>query len=105
MRSMYRAVMDSDVNPLKHLPPAQRFQIMVYLSIMWTTIFCAGSGAWLWYGELIVLHVLVAFGVLATGFTFRRASRVKTYRDHPADDGTTRYDDVWAASPGAPFVI
>lgn len=97
MESMYRAVMDSDVNPLNQLPPAQRFQVMVYLSLMWTTIFCAGAGAWLWYGELVVLHVLVAFGVLATGFTFRRAGRVRTYRDHPAADGTTRYDDVWGA--------
>ena len=65
MESMYRAVMDSDVNPLKKLPPAQRFQVMVYLSLMWTTIFCTGAGAWLWYGELIVLHVLVAWGELA----------------------------------------
>lgn len=96
MLSLYRSVMDSNVNPLKKLPPAQRFQAMVMLSIMWTTIFCAGAGAWLWYGELIVLHVLVAFGFLATGLTFHRArSSVATYRDHPLKDGTARYDDVW----------
>jgi len=97
MRSMYRAIMDSDNNPLKNLPPAQRFQVMVFLSIMWTTIFCAGAGAWLWYGELVFLHVLVAFGFLATGLTFHRASSVATYRDHPRKDGTARYDDVWGA--------
>lgn len=97
MRSLYRAVMDSDSNPLKDLLPAQRFQLMVFLSLMWTTIFCAGAGAWLWYGELIVLHVLVAFGFLATGLTFHRASLAASYRDHPLQDGTARYDDVWGA--------
>lgn len=29
------------------------------------------------------------------GLTFRQASRTGTYRDHPAGDGTARYDDVW----------
>lgn len=71
----YRAVMDPGVNPLRRLPPAQRFQVMVYLSIMWTLIFCVGTGAWLWYGELVLFHVLVAFGALITGTTFHRASR------------------------------
>ncbi len=74
MLSFYKSVMDSNINPLKNLPPIQRFQVMVYLSLMWTTIFCAGAGAWFWYGELIVLHVMVAAGFLVTAFTFRSAS-------------------------------
>lgn len=89
--------MDSDVNPLRNLPAAQRFQVMLFLSVMWTTIFSAGAGAWLWYGELMIAHVLVAFGVLVTGLTFRRAEASSTYRDFPAKDGTARYDDVWGA--------
>ena len=97
MGSLYRAVMDSEMNPLRNLLPQRRFQIMVFLSIMWTTIFCAGAGAWMWYGELMVLHVLVAFGFLVTGLTFHRAEQVATYRDHPRTDGTARYDDVWGA--------
>ncbi|MDX1484862.1 MAG: hypothetical protein R3229_10295 [Alphaproteobacteria bacterium] len=97
MVSSYRAVMDSNVNPLRNLAPAQRFQVMLFLSVMWTTIFCASAGAWFWYGELIVLHVLVAFGFLITGLTFQKASRVTTNRDFPADNGTARYDDVWGA--------
>lgn len=95
MFSPYRVVMDSRFNPLRNLHPAQRFQLMIALSIMWTTIFSAGAGAWLWYGELIVLHVLMVFGVFATGFTFHRANRITTYRDQPRADGTARYDDVW----------
>ena len=103
MMDWYRSVMDSDVNPLQTLPPVQRFQIMVVLSLMWTAIFCAGAGVWFWYGELVALHVLVALGILITSLTFRAASKVKpdaapqTYRDYPAKDGTTRYDDVWGA--------
>ena len=71
----YRAIMDPSVNPLRSLPASQRFQTMVILSMMWTAIFCVGTGAWLWYGELVVFHVLVALGVLVTGTTFRRASK------------------------------
>ena len=92
MLGIYRSVMDSKINPLRNLPPAQRFQAMVLLSIMWTTIFCAGAGAWLWYGEIVVLHLLVAAGFVVTGVTFRRASRMAGHRDHPAKDGTALYD-------------
>ena len=67
MFEIYRAVMDSDRNPLNNLPRAQRFQIMVVLSSMWTTIFCTAAGAWFWYGELLFAHVLVALGVALTG--------------------------------------
>ena len=97
MLSLYRAIMDPSVNPLRALPPAQRFQVMMALSIMWTTIFCAGAGAWLWYGELVVLHLAVALGFMITGVTFQRATtrEAATYRDHPLANGTTRYDDVW----------
>lgn len=95
MISIYSEVMDSSVNSLKRLPAAQRFQIMVYLSIMWTTIFCVGTGAWLWYGQLIVAHIGIALGVAVTSWTFFAARRPKTYRDYPENDGTARYDDVW----------
>ena len=93
----FSLVMDDRRNPLRHLRPAQRFQAMLLLSLMWTTIFCAGAGAWFWYGELIVLHILICLGVLITSLTFHSASGVRSYRDHPADDGTPRYDDVWGA--------
>ncbi len=97
MRSIYRAIMDPKFNPLRSLPAAQKFQIMAILGTMWTIIFCTGLGAWLWFGELIVLHLLVAGGFMVTGVTFHRATVKRTYRDHPASDGTARYDDVWGA--------
>jgi hypothetical protein len=83
MLSLYRAVMNSNVNPLRALPPAQRYQAMTFLGIMWTTIFCSAAGAWLWYGELVTLHLLVAAGFLVTGLTFAKAAPTETYRDRP----------------------
>lgn len=98
MISSYRSIMDSDVNPLRNLPAAQRFQSMLFLSIMWTNIFCVSAGAWLWYGEIVVFHVLAVGGIFFTDLVFRRASEVsvyRTYRHYPLKDGTARYDDVW----------
>ena len=45
METWYQVVMNSDENPLHVLAPAQRFQIMVFLSLMWTTIFCSAVTA------------------------------------------------------------
>ena len=98
MISVYRAVMDSGVNPLRTVPAAQRFQFMLFLNVMWASIFCFGPGAWLWYGELIVLPVPVAAGVIITGLVFRQASMTwacRTCRNSPLKDGTARHDDVW----------
>lgn len=96
--SAFRSVMDPRVSPLRHLPIGQRFQVMCVLGTMWTTIFCLGTSAWLYYGELVVFHILLAFGAFATGATFRSASQqARTYRDFPLPDSTARYDDVWGA--------
>ena len=73
MASFYSEFMDADVNSLRRLPVAQRFQIMVYLSMMWTVIFCVGTGAWLWYGHLLVAHVAVALGAAVTSWVFFNA--------------------------------
>ena len=80
MLSLHRAVMDSNVNPLRALRPAQRFQAMAVLGTMWATIFCGAAGAWLWYGELVTLHLFVAAGFLVTGLTFANAAPTETYR-------------------------
>ena len=69
--------MDSNKNPLRYLPPAQRLQVMIILSVMWSTIFCLSTSAWFWYGELVVGHVLVVIGIAITALTFRSASKKK----------------------------
>ena len=75
MLDWYRFVMDPEKNPLRNLGPVQRFQIMTILSLAWTAIFCAAASAWLWYGEIVVVHLLLALGVLLTGYTFRAAAK------------------------------
>ncbi len=97
MLSLYTSIMDSRVNPLRHLPPSQAFQLMVVLSMMWTAIFCASASAWLWYGELLIGHVLFAAGIIVTSLVFRahQPRMAEGYRAHPKSDGTARYDDVW----------
>ncbi|MDB3953568.1 hypothetical protein N9452_06765 [Alphaproteobacteria bacterium] len=95
MFSAFRALMSEKENPLNALPSAQRFQLMLWLSLMWTSIFCGIAGAWLWYGELMIGHLLFAMGFAVTGVTFSSVKQGGTYRDVPASDGTTRYDDVW----------
>ena len=76
MAQWYKFIMRSEINPLRNLPPAQRFQVMIFLSIMWTTIFTASMTLWVWYGELMTAHILLALGTLITGSTFRLASQV-----------------------------
>jgi hypothetical protein len=73
--STYRIIMDSDRNPLRRLPKAQRFQIMTMLSMMWTLIFCVGIGSWAWFGELVVFHLAVLLGMFITGWTFGNAKK------------------------------
>src|SRR4051812_47923156 len=76
MQQNYALIMDADKNPLMILPPAQRLQIMVYLSLMWTTIFCAAFGIWIWYGQILAFHILI-LGVAVTGMTFEIADRTR----------------------------
>ena len=97
MKASYQILMDDSKNPLQGLPKPQRFQLMVMLSCMWSTIFCVAIGSWLWWGELVLGHVAVAIGIVFTSMTFG-AARKKTHRDlYRASDGTSRYDDIWGA--------
>ena len=75
MKKMYRAVMDPKINPLSNLLPQRRFQIMVVLSLMWTTIFSTVSALWFLYDELVLGHLLLAGGTLVTAETFRSARK------------------------------
>ena len=73
MLNYYDIIMNSEKNPLRRLPPAQRFQCMVLLSVMWSTVFCLFVGEWLWYGELVLGHVAVLTAIFITGFVFHKA--------------------------------
>ena len=78
MKDWYRVIMDPNPNPLSILPRAQRFEIMVVLSLMWTAIFSAMTGVWFLYEELVMLPMLLAAGALLTGATFRAVQKTET---------------------------
>ena len=75
MRDTYSVVMDERKNPLQGLPKAQCFQIMTFLSVMWSSLFCLAIGSYAFWGELVVGHVAVAAGVVLTGLTFRQVNQ------------------------------
>jgi hypothetical protein len=75
LRRLYQVVMDPEVTSLRYLPVQQRMQVMVALGTMWTLIFTASTGAWLYFGYLLAAHVLIPVGALVTGITFRFAER------------------------------
>ena len=68
-RDPYEVVMNENKNPLQRLPKAQRFQIMVFLSCMWTTVFCLAIGSYGYWGDVI------------TGARFTRRRRTNNRRD------------------------
>lgn len=95
MKEQYDVIMDESKSPLQRLPKSQQFQIMTFLSIMWTTVFCVAFSAWSLWGELVISHMAIALGVVITGITFRTGSK-KSHRDlYQRKDGTARYDDIW----------
>jgi len=68
--------MDPTRNPLAKIPPAQRFQIMTMLAIMWSLIFCSMAGIMVWLPAYVVAHlILLAIGTFVTAMVFRSASK------------------------------
>ena len=76
MQNWFKAIMDPSRNPLAKLRPAQRFQIMATLAIMWSLIFCAMAGIMVWYPAYVAAHlVLLAIGTLVTAVVFKSAAK------------------------------
>ena len=75
MSPWYYSITYSKNYPLQNLPPAQRFQITNFLSILWTTAFTASTIISIWYGKPLTGHVLLALATFITGATFRLARR------------------------------
>ena len=86
MKNAFAVVMDEERNPLRELPPAQKFQLMTLLSGMWVSLFCLTIGAWFLWDELFIGHVALAIGITLTALTFRSAEASKTAGDQPAGD-------------------
>ena len=71
----YNLVMNADNNPFWRLPKAQRFQVMMWLSMMWTAIFSIGIGTFSYFGHLVGLHAAVLIGLLLTSWMFARGDQ------------------------------
>lgn len=103
---MYSLVMDPEINPLRALPRLVRFQYMIILAYMWSTIFTLWSGYFALFGPSLIAHTAIVVGVFFTADVFRRArnspyryAHVPTHRDAMKNphDGTALYDDIWGA--------
>lgn len=75
VKHSYNLLMNADENPFWRLPKAQRFQVMMWLSMMWTVIFSIGIGTFSFFGHLVGLHLLVLIGVVLTSWTFSRTEQ------------------------------
>ncbi len=99
INNAYSAVMNPDVNPLRHLPKIVRFQIMTSLALMWSVVFAVWSGMVAFAGPSMLVHALLLIGVYFTGDVFRRASKHNSasHRQKYVDpsDGCSLYDDIW----------
>ena len=98
VRQFYDAVMNHERNPLSALPKMVRFQVMLVLSFMWSTVFTIWTSSFVLFGPSVFAHIVVLLAVFFTADVFRRArSGALTHRDAMRDprDGTVLYDDVW----------
>jgi len=73
LRDAYGLVMDPDRNPLSGLPKATRFQLMLVLAYMWTSIFMVWVGQIALIGPSVAVHTVLILGVFFTAEIFRRA--------------------------------
>ena len=74
--NMWNAVMNHEINPLKHIDDLQtRHVVMQFLAWMWCIIFSMSLGSWTIFGVSAVAHALLIAGVVATVATFKVAQR------------------------------
>ena len=99
LKRTYTIVMDSDYNGLSKLPKIVRFQIMTFLALMWSVIFCSWTGSMYMVGPSMGVHAILLLGVFFTANIFRHSKPVhltdhrSKYRD--SSDGCALYDDIW----------
>ena len=77
LTQMFGAVFDDSQNDLGALTKPARFQIMVVLSWMWSTIFSAAVGSYLVFGTTMIAHMLVLLGAFLTIEVFRRSKEAR----------------------------
>ena len=74
-----KAIMDPDKNAFMRLPKTVRFQLMVVLSCLWSTIFCVSAGLLVWLPGYILAHVaLLLIGIFGTSWAFKQAEKSRS---------------------------
>lgn len=72
LTTFWDVVMNPEKNPLARLPKIVRFQLMTVLALMWTVIFCASAGAFIWLPQFFAAHIiLLLMGIFGTSYIFR----------------------------------
>ena len=99
LQNYWKLVMDDRYNPLQNLPAIVKFQIMTVLAMMWSFIFIAMLGWWVFFPHYIIGHmVLLTLGALVTKYTFD-VSYKTSHRDlyRSANGKYAIHDDHWGA--------
>ena len=79
LSTVWNAVMDPDKNAFVRLPKTVRFQLMVVLSCLWSTIFCVSAGLLVWLPGYVLAHVvLLLIGIFGTGWAFNQAEKFRS---------------------------
>ena len=97
---IYDGIMDPKQNPLRALPKVVRFQYMLMLSYMWSTVFTVWVGSAMAFGWSVAGHTVLLVGLFFIADLFRRArAQAASHRDRMRNprDNTVLYDDVWGA--------
>jgi hypothetical protein len=80
MRQTWALVMDSERNPLRHIPDINtRHMVMQVLAWMWCIIFSMYIGSITVFGVSASLHALLIAGIFITLGTFETAKRRPQY--------------------------
>ena len=72
-KTYYNLVMSSEINGLSELPNIVKFQLMILLSFMWSTVFTLMVGSYLVLGPSVLLHVLFLVGVFFTSTVYKNS--------------------------------
>ena len=85
---MWSAVMDGEINPLRHIPSLQaRHLVLQCLAWTWATSFSFAYGSmWIW-GFTMFMHCCIIAAVVITVATFETAKRRPQFFDNFGSNG------------------
>ena len=85
---MWAAVMDGEINPLRHIPSLQaRHLVLQCLAWTWATSFSFAYGSmWIW-GFSMFMHCCIIAAVVITVATFETAKRSPQFFDNFGSNG------------------